>query len=889
MGNDNAGARPPRDLPPVTADLVRDALSFISADCGHDERARLAGSIYSELGEGGKDAWMDWAGSRSAPSLQEDRDTWKSAKRFTRIKIGTLFGRAKDSGFRFPAVDQAAPKPDAALLAAERAKREAKAAAAEAEYRARADQAARDARAMWADAVPATFEAAGYLLRKGVSPHGVRMLDDGTLLVPMIDIEGMLQNLQRIAPRKPEGDKPEKRFLPGGRKSGLFHLVGAELAEVEGLDVLLAAEGYATAASLYEATGRPVLVCIDAGNLVNVIKLARERWPALPLLVCADDDRETEARSGKNPGKLAAMSCVRAADTDTAPCGMVLPAGLPEGAGTDFNDLMLSVSREAVAEVVGAAVDGLLDAGGVELDQAGAEEPPPWMDEAPAPAAGLRLAVDNTAPAPTTEGEGKGAKGSRGRKAKGGEADDEEAKRRAREREERLLERVDSMSERYTLIYGTESAWDAQESMLIKIAAMRLASGKDAVNIWLARPSRRMVNLRDLVFEPGVDVPAHQVNMFDGLEMESKKAGPDDVRPMLDLLNHLCLTSASNADEVDNIVHWILCWLALPLQRIGTKMASALIIHGPQGTGKNLFFDAWRDIYGKYGKTVGQTEVEDKFNEWISGKLAFIANEVVSRQEMYHRKDALKMLVTESKDFPIRGMHTPTRWERNAANIVFLSNQRIPLALDDGDRRHMVVYTPQAADDELYGRVVKFLAADGLAKWLYYLQHYDVGDFKANTKPPMTRDKQRLIQASWKAPARFAYEWTEGFLDLPVRVCSGDQLYRAFQRWCTRSGERFPPNRDVFTEEVNRWAQDTAEKDLVTGKRQMPVLRCKTVQHKDPENPNAARKSIRTWLLTCSEPPEGVSEGKWAFESARLFQSDLDRFERSLGFGEQSE
>lgn len=861
MGNDNAGARPPRELPPVTAELVRQALSFISPDCGHEERAKLAGSIYSELGEGGKDAWMDWAGSRSAPGLQEDRDTWKSAKRYTRVKIGTLFGRAKDHGFRFPERDKDAPAPDAAKLAAERAKREARAAATEAEMRARADQTARDARAMWADAVPATYEGAGYLLRKGVSPHGVRMLDDGTLLVPMIDIEGALQNLQRIAPRKPEGDKPEKRFLPGGRKSGLFHLVGAELAEVEGLDVLLAAEGYATAASIYEATGRPVLVCIDAGNLVNVVKAARERWPALPLLVCADDDRETEERTGKNPGKLAAMSCVRAAGKDDALCGMVLPAGLPEGAGTDFNDLMLSVSREAVAEVVNAAVAGLLDVSDAQQDAG--DEPPPWMDEVPAGEA------EAAAPAP---GDGGTNVVEVDFKPKG-------KKPAPEKKSDEFWAQIDRLAERYSLIYGTDQCWDHIKRVLIKIAHMRLAHGSDPIKFWLARPSRRMVDLADLVFEPGQDVPAHQINMFGGLAIQPSKCDSKAVEPMLALIRHLCSGSGESADDVDAVVHWVLCWMSLPLQQLGTKMQTALVFHGAQGTGKNLFFDLWRDLYGDHGITVGQTEIEDKFNGWISRKLAIVADEVVSRQEMYHKKNTLKSVVTQEKKFPIRGMQMETRWESNHANVVFLSNESMPLALEERDRRYMVVYTPLEAEEAVYTAVRDFKAAGGLEKWLHYLQTYPVGDFGAHTKPLMTRAKERLIELNWKSSERFAHEWLNGFLPLPVRVCSAGQLYRAFRRWADQTGEKWPPAQPLFTGQVERWINERVGRDA-SGRREPPALVYKVVALKDAVG---NRKSVRCWLPTGSGPAEGVTEGEWAAASVDAFDADVDRFCRRPG------
>ena len=50
------------------------------------------------------------------------------------------------------------------------------------------------------------------------------------------------------------------------QKSGLWHMLG----QPEGAAVVLVAEGYATAASLHEATGLPVAVAFDAGNLVHV-------------------------------------------------------------------------------------------------------------------------------------------------------------------------------------------------------------------------------------------------------------------------------------------------------------------------------------------------------------------------------------------------------------------------------------------------------------------------------------------------------------------------------------------------------------------------------------------------------------------------------------------
>lgn len=978
----------------ITPDLVRQALSFISPDIGHDDRARVAFAVWDGLGDGGADLWLDWAASRSKPDASEDRDTWRSARRPGKVRVGTLFGMAKDRGFTFPAGDAGvAPSPEvlaqqAAL--AERRERERK--AAEAQYRERSDQAARVARGMWGEA-QRDGAPSPYLQRKGVGAHSVRTQPDGTLLVPMRNGEGVLQNVQRVAPvvdvemgqarlpawfrlripddaisdvmpqgktgvfcvsgrpedgsvvlvRDPHGalhvrqyvrrkagtwlavatderyptysslddgvfiaavESPEKRYLPGGRKQGLFHLIGASAGVCtrpdEPLAVLLLAEGYATGASVHEATGRPLAVCFDSGNLKVVAEALREQHPAALLVVCGDDDAGTAARTGENPGRKAAASAVRAVATPDGPARAVFPAGLTED-GTDFNDLHAAAGLDAVRDQVELVIAQALDevrrlqlppeavAGDAPLsdferdclaggdDAAGA----PWDADVPldelvrrADEAGGDDDGDGPSPpgadaaAPTPAGGG----GAADPAAQMVQEDDAAAKKKRK-----LLQQVDALTKRFSLIYSTDTAWDAREEMIVRVPAMRLTFGREAVNLWLARPSRRLVMPRDLVFEPGLKVADHQINMWSGLDLEPTLCTADEVAPMLALLRHLCSETGTSADDVDAVMHWILCWQALPLQRIGTKMQTACIFHGAQGTGKNLYWDIWRDLFGDCGITVGQVEIEDKFNGWISRKLAIIGDEVATRSEMYHNKNRLKLVVTQESKFPIRGMQQETRWESNHANVVFLSNESQPLVLEERDRRYMVVYTPLEADVGVYEAVRDFRKAGGMGQWLHYLQSYDVGEFGAHTKPLMTQAKLDLIELGWRGPERFAYEWVEGFLDLPLRVCSAEQLYRAFRRWCDLTGEKYTAQQAIFTRSLERWVKERVARDPVTQRFEDPRLTYKQIGLKDEMQ---ARKTVRCWVPRGTGPLPGISEGEWAHESCKAFERDLARFVR---------
>lgn len=351
----------------ATPDLVRQALACIPADIGHDERVRIALAVYEGIGDAGQDLWLDWAGGRGTPDAAEDRAVWKSARKPGGVKVATLFYLAKDHGFKFPE-DGASTPPSAEerqRLADDKRRRTE---AEEAALSQRREVSAQRSQVLWDNAKAAPdSKGCPYLKRKGVQAHGLRFLPGGTALVPMRDGSGKLWSVQRLLP-KPLRDKQtgkdgtDKLYGPpnpkpgeeevSSRKLGLWHWIG----EPQGAPVKLLAEGYATAATLHEATGLPVAVCFDAGNLVHVAKELRAQDAAALLLVCGDDDRGTEARRGKNPGRVAAAAAAFAVHSDSGRAAAVFPAELQDGA-KDFNDLGQAAGLEVVRQQIERAIE----------------------------------------------------------------------------------------------------------------------------------------------------------------------------------------------------------------------------------------------------------------------------------------------------------------------------------------------------------------------------------------------------------------------------------------------------------------------------------------------------------------------------------------------------
>lgn len=197
----------------------------------------------------------------------------------------------------------------------------------------KAKQAQQKAIAMWG-AADEPFSEHNYLIRKQVGAHGIRQSGE-QLLIPLCDLDGVLYSVQTIAP---DGTK---RFLSGTPKRGKFCLIGNRLVHSGGVYLC---EGYATGASLYETYQRPVLVAFDSGNLLPVARAYREKFPHIPLTVCADNDRKTEG----NPG----LTKAREVCTVFPDVGLIVPEFPDDAPGnfSDFNDLTALLGSRATQE-----------------------------------------------------------------------------------------------------------------------------------------------------------------------------------------------------------------------------------------------------------------------------------------------------------------------------------------------------------------------------------------------------------------------------------------------------------------------------------------------------------------------------------------------------------
>lgn len=644
--------------------------------------------------------------------------------------------------------------------------------AAEIQRKKEAQAAAHRASRVWARLTPAGDSP--YLAAKGVIGYGLKYTENNTAVVPLTDTGGLIHGLQFLrteaqadkASRPGKKVRPKEFWPPGLIKKAHFHLTDRPHW------IVLVAEGYATAASIRAATGYPVAVAFDAGNLKPVAEALRKEFKLAKILICADDDILGKCSDPKCKTRIA----LPAHPTDCPVCGKphgyrnagvegasaaavsvggewVLPRFADQsariekwlsgkGKDSDFNDLQALEGGGMVGAQVAARLSELR-----------------W--EAP------RVRAVSS---PTTGGAGQPL---------------------------RALQSLDDLLQRFVTLYGgKEGVFDKLDHAIVTETDLRnLCARSELFKAWKEHPDRCIHRLDEVGFDPAESDSLITCNLWGGWPTTPKQG---ECTLLLETLQHMC-SGERNARE---LYDWVLKWLAYPIQHPGAKMKTTIVMHGPQGTGKNEFFEAVMAIYGKYGRILDQAALQDRHNDSFSRKLFLIADEVIAQKERYDVKNLLKTLITGNW-IRINPKHVAAYEEANHVNLVFLSNEPMPAVLDEDDRRHCVIWTPPKKPPEFYAALLCEKANGGIAAFHDYLLHLPLGDFTPGTLPPDTVAKRELIDLAQDSPVEFVDALLRGDIDgvliptdednpQPGAGCPRPGLtqdwFDVYRHWCTQVG-----------------------------------------------------------------------------------------------------
>mgnify|MGYP003385904497 CR=1 FL=1 len=182
------------------------------------------------------------------------------------------------------------------------------------------------------------------------------VLTAGDLLLAAQDVHGQIWGVQTIQP------SGAKLFAAGSKKENNFHVAGNNSqgldATINTVPSIVIAEGYATADTLSQALGYPVIAAFDSDNLPKVAKDLHHKYPHKPIVIAGDDDYHLESTLGKNPGKEKALEAAVLVN-GSAVFPVFAPSERDSKKLNDFNDLAnkSALGIEAVKRQVGSVVE----------------------------------------------------------------------------------------------------------------------------------------------------------------------------------------------------------------------------------------------------------------------------------------------------------------------------------------------------------------------------------------------------------------------------------------------------------------------------------------------------------------------------------------------------
>lgn len=674
-----------------------------------------------------------------------------------------------------------------------------------------------------------------YILAKGIKPYGARKLKT-MLVIPVRDAIGGLMSLQMISP---DGSK---RFLTGGEVSGGYCAIG----KPEG--TLCICEGFATGAIIREATGFAVAVAFNAGNLLPVAKVLREKFPALKIVICADNDQATEGNPGVNKAEGAAGHVGGMVSVPTFEANESIDGKVP----TDFNDLHRLRGMGAVRKAILSACenvtpitaartrkelqelidhtddfDVLTETLVMQVANAGLAKPAYEF---------LMMSIAKKAGVPKSAlmdiAEAAGDK--RGDKPPGKPSEEDEQIKGINEKHAVLPigGRVLILNREYDPVqHKSLFTFSAKTDFETRYCNRRVFDRGEEVGLgtyWLNHPQR--AEYEGMVFSPGREMPGY-LNLWSGWGVEPREGD------CVEILNFI--------DEVicsgdDSLCEYIIRWFAHMVQRPLELPETALVFRGREGIGKNTLVDPFRDIVGRehFLLLSSLNQVTGRFSGHLANALLVFCNESVWGGDK-SAQGVLKSMITDEYQ-PIEHKGRDLMMVKNYRRMVFATNENWAVPRGADDRRYVITDVSDArkGDYAYFTKVREQMANGGTAALMYFLLHYDIAGWHPRMIPNHLSERGwelkirsggsivqwwfDMIQQGWleRIEAHYAdedkYHW-------PDR-CAMEVVQRSYLRWCTDHKVTHPEHSVAIGRALHDWGVKTSRPRMDNPSRKLFYL-----------------------------------------------------------------
>ncbi len=295
---------------------------------------------------------------------------------------------------------------------------------------------------------------------------------------------------------------------------------------------------------------------------------------------------------------------------------------------------------------------------------------------------------------------------------------------------------------------------------------------------WLQWPYRKEFD--SMVYEPGAPREHDgSYNQWPGFKAKPVKG---DVKLWHKMMDHIFKHESVEARR------WFEQWCAYPIQKPGTKHATAVVLYSrTQGSGKSIIGETFQEIYGDNLKFISEEDLGTQFNSWANCTQMAVGEEIGSGET---RKtviaDRIKDMITRTR-VQINEKNVKKYYIRDCINFMFYTNHLDAFLLEETDRRMLVVQLPEdrmsKADYNAYGAWMH--SQQGRNALMHYFCNMDLTGFDIKADAFATQAKQHMKESNRSDLVQWAIDLQEN----PREILGG----AAHTRSAAKTRDMFTP------------------------------------------------------------------------------------------------
>ncbi len=342
------------------------------------------------------------------------------------------------------------------------------------------------------------------------------------------------------------------------------------------------------------------------------------------------------------------------------------------------------------------------------------------------------------------------------------------------------------------------------------IISVRPATGKSFITKskaawWLGHPSRRTY-IDSVTFDPTGRAPDTYWNLWDGYSVEPT---PGDWGLMQEHV-HSVICAGSTYDY-----EYFMNWNARMFQFPALPGEVALVVRGPKGSGKGLYFNYTNKAWGVHGIAIRNSQhLTGNFNKHLRDCVFLYADEAFFADDP-KGEQVLKGLITEPTiEIEAKGQDLIT--VKNMLHIAMSSNLEWVVPASYDERRYAVLEASghRAGQRAYFKAIAEQMENGGLAAMIHDLLHRDISGFEVRDVPNTAAlaEQKRLsmdtLDRWWCEVLERGFVWKSRY-GLAVfntwdEFCSTELLHASYRQWCQEARIQRPMLREQLGKRLNQ-------------------------------------------------------------------------------------